>query len=167
LPEIADELFRIFPLSQEDKDSASANARRVVKYYDERRKRAGKRLGFHTQFQTQLWYVGFCAENAIARILNGQVDEGESYGTEWDVDIPELGHLQIKTTQAYGLNPFPVKEPRNILPDPNGLVWLTYYRESDIQKVTELTWSQVFKFPKEGQFYQVQIPTEFWDRVER
>ena len=158
---------RVFPFTEEDKDSALAKARRVVAYYAERWKTAGKRLGFDTKFQTQLWYVGFCAENAIARILNGQVDEGESYGTEWDVDIPELGHVQIKTTQAYGLNPFPVKQPRNVFPNPEGLVWLTYYRDSDIQNVRELTWGEVFKFPKEGQFFQVQIPTEYWNRVDK
>ena len=159
--------IRVFPLTQVDKDSALANARRAVEYYAARWKRAGKRLGFDTKFQTRLWYVGFCAENAIARILNGQVDDGESYGTEWDIDTPEFGHVQIKTTETYGLNPFPVKQPRNVFPNPDGLVWLTYYRDSDIQKVRELTWSEVFKFPKEEQFFQVQIPKEFWDQVEK
>ena len=160
-------LTRIFPLTQEDRDRALANARQVVEYYAERWKRAGHRLGFDQEYQTRLWYVGFCAENAIARILNGQVGEGEEYGTEWDIDIPESGHVQIKTTHVFGLNPFPVKQPRNTFPNPNGLVWLTYYRDSDIQKVRELTWSEVFKFPKEGQFFQVPTPTEFWDRVEK
>ncbi len=157
-----------FPLTQEDRDKALAKARRVVEYYAERRKRAGKRLGFDREYETRLWYVGFCAEYCIARILKGEVGEsGEEYGTEWDIDIPELGHVQTKTTQVYRLNPYPVKQPRNVFPNPDGLVWLTYYRDSDVQKVRELTWSEVFKFPKEGHDYQVQIPTEFWDLIEK
>ncbi len=161
-------MIRIFPLTLEDRDKALADARRVVEYYAERRKRAGKRLGFDREYQTRLWFVGFCAENAIARILKGQVGNGgEEYGTEWDIDVPELGHIQVKTTQTYGLNPFPVKEPRNEFPDPNGLVWLTYYRDSDVQQIHEMTWNEVFKFPKEGQFFQVPIPREFWANVER
>ncbi len=88
-----------FPLTQEDRDKALAKARRVVEYYAERRKRAGKRLGFDREYETRLWYVGFCAEYCIARILKGEVGEsGEEYGTEWDIDIPELGHVQTKTT---------------------------------------------------------------------
>ena len=162
---------RVFPLTQEDKDRALASAQKVVAYYDDRRRRAGKRLGSDTKFQTQLWYVGFCAENSIARILNGNIGDGEEFGSDWDIIIPEVGYVQVKTTQVFGLNPFPVKEPRNFPnPDhfnPKHLVWLTYYRETDIQKVRELTWSEVFRFPKEEQFYQVQIPAEFWDRVEK
>jgi len=142
-------------------------ARRIVEYYVERRKREGKRLALDREYETRLWYVGKCAEHAIRRILNGRVREDEEYDDgDWDIFIPRIGYVQVKCTHCYGLSPFPVLEPR-IVPNPEHLVWLTYYRDSDIQKVRELTWSEVFKFPKEGQFYQVQIPTEFWDRVER
>jgi len=157
---------RIFPLTQADKDSAMKKAREVVEYYSDRNKRKGKRLGFAREYETQLWYVGLCAENAIRRATDGRIGEGEEYGSDWDIFIPKIGYVQVKCTREYGINPFRVIEPRSI-PNPEHLVWLTYYRDSDIQKVRELTWSEVFKFPKEGQFYQVQIPTEFWDQVEK
>ncbi len=158
--------IRVFPLIQSDKDYATNEARRIVDYYSDRRKRKGKRLGFDSEHEFQEWYVGKCAESSIRRILNGKFGEGEEFGFDWDIFIPRIGYVQVKTTQTYRLNPFPVLEPRST-PNPEHLVWLTYYRDSDIQSVRELTWSEVSEFPKEGQFFQVQVPKELWANVER
>ncbi len=156
---------RVFPLIQQDKDLAREKARQIVDYYSKRREKQGKRIGLDREHNCKLNYVGYCAENAILRILHGRVGEGEEVGSDWDMFIPGIGYVQVKSTHVYGNNPFPVKEPRSI--EPEHLVWLTYYRETDIQNVRELTWGEVLGYPKtEGEF-QVPISAGFWARVQQ
>jgi hypothetical protein len=155
---------RIFPLIQADKDWATEEARRIVDYYSNRRGQHGKKLGLDREHEKKLWYVGKCAESAIRRILNGRFGEGEEFGSDWDIFLPRIGYVQVKSTHIFGWNPFPVLEPRTG-PNPEHLVWLTYYRDSDIQKVRELNWSEVLEYPKSGEDYQVPVAKEFWDQV--
>ncbi len=156
---------RVFPLIQEDKDLAMEKAQRIVDYYSKRREKQGKRVGLDREHNIQLNFVGYCAENAIRRILHGRVGEGEEFGSDWDMFIPGLGYLQVKSTHIHGRNPFPVSEPRNI--EPEHLVWLTYYRQTDIQTVRELTWGEVLECPKKDDGFHVPISAGFWARVQQ
>src|SRR3989442_14879387 len=132
---------RSFPLIQADKDWATEEARRIVDYYSKRRIQQGKKIALDQEHEKKLWYVGKCAESAIRRILNGRVrEDGEYDDGDWDIFIPRIGYVQVKSTHIHGRNPFPVEEPRTA-PNPEHLVWLTFYRPTDIQKVRELTWS--------------------------
>ena len=156
--------IRVFPLIQADKDSATVKAEKAVTYYADKRKKSGKRLWVHREYEFRNWYVGFCAENAIGRILHARFGEGEEFGSDWDIFIPRIGYVQVKSTHIHRRNPFPVLEPRNA-PNPEHQVWLTYFRETDIQKVRELTWGEVLECPKKDDEYQVPVAKEFWANV--
>jgi len=161
-----------FPLTEEDKERARKRAEEAVELYAQRMREKGRRLGIDREYERAKYYRGYCGEESIARILNGTFPVYDPY-RDWDVLIPGVGKVQVKTDRLYRLCEWEVRLGPSM---PFEKLWLCYLRESksDIQRVSELSVEDVRKYPwaekdtyyKLARFYKVTIPKDIWLGVE-